>query len=138
MPSFPPNASEKQYEEHVKRMEEFNEQTERFSRRILEQWPNEVPVRPEGSFTMIQVTQALHACIAQFSEWHKNRRSLDHLQLVDEQLRRIQSPLVRYPWPYASLQHSQIRERYNSAPNHNKLLSQRGSTHRFCVEEKET
>ncbi|KAG9762013.1 hypothetical protein KCU73_g2114, partial [Aureobasidium melanogenum] len=123
MPSFPPNATEKQYEEYIKKMSEFNEQTERFSRHILEQWPDEVPVRPEGSYAMIQVTQALYACTAQFSEWHKNRRFLAHLRLVEEQLRRIQSPLVKYPWPRASLQHSQPSEHHHSAPSLDRFLS---------------
>ncbi|KAG9514191.1 hypothetical protein KCV07_g8292, partial [Aureobasidium melanogenum] len=126
MHSFPPNASEEQYEEYIKKMNEFNEQTERFSRHILEQWPNEALVQPEGSYAMIQVTQAFYACTAQFSEWHKNRRFLAHLRLIDEQLKRVQSPLVRYPWPYASLQHSQTHEHHDSAPNLDRLLSRYG------------
>lgn len=125
-PSFPPNASEEQYEEYVNKMSDFNEQTERFSRHILDQWPDEVPVRPEGSYAMIQVTQALYACTAQFSEWHKNRRFLAHLRLVDEQLKRVQSPLVRYPWPRASLQHSRDSEHHDPAPNLHRLLSPHG------------
>ncbi|KAG9566451.1 hypothetical protein KCU71_g4050, partial [Aureobasidium melanogenum] len=126
MPSFPPNASEQQYEAYIKKMGEFNEQTESFSRHILEQWPNEAPVQPEGSYAMIQVAQALYACTAQFSEWHKNRRFLAHLRLVDEQLRRVQSPLVKYPWPYASLQNAQTHEHHDSAPSLGRLLSQHG------------
>ncbi|KAG9764117.1 hypothetical protein KCU73_g1100, partial [Aureobasidium melanogenum] len=126
MPSFPPNASEKQYEEYIKKMGEYNEQTERFSRHILEQWPNEVLVRPEGPYAMIQVTQAFYACTTQFSEWHKNRHFLTHLELVEEQLRKVQSPLVKYPWPRASLQHSQTSERNNSAPTLDRLLSPHG------------
>jgi hypothetical protein len=125
-PSFPPSASEAQYDAYTEEMTEFNEQTERYTRLIQEQWPNEVLVQPEGSYTVIYKGSALLRCIEAFSEWHKNRRFQAHLRLVDEQLKRIQSPLVKYPWPRASLQYSPTAYHHESAPSLEKLLSHHG------------
>ncbi|KAI4721480.1 hypothetical protein E4T48_02363 [Aureobasidium sp. EXF-10727] len=125
-PSFPPNASEEQYEEYKKKMTVFNEQTERYTRLILAQWPNEVLVQPEGEYGMVHEGLAFLRCSALFSEWHKNRRFLAHLGLVDEQLQAIQSPLVKYPWPFTSLQHSPTRYNPQQASDLYKLLSQHG------------
>jgi hypothetical protein len=125
-PSFPPSAIEAQYDAYTEEMTEFNEQTERYTRLIQEQWPNEVLVQPEGSYTVIYKGSALLRCIEAFSEWHKNRRFQAHLRLVDEQLKRIQSPLVKYPWPRASLQYSPTAYHHESAPSLEKLLSHHG------------
>jgi hypothetical protein len=83
-------------------------------------------VQPEGSYTVIYKGSALLRCIEAFSEWHKNRRFQAHLRLVDEQLQRIQSPPVKYPWPRASLQCSSTPYHYQSAPGLEKLLSHGG------------
>jgi hypothetical protein len=137
-PTLPAQATELQYENYAEKMAEFNEQTERYARLILAQWPNEELVPPEGSYELIWENTALSKCAAAFSEWHKNRRFQDHLRLVDEQLVQIQSPLINYPWPRASLQYSSIPDRHTSVPSLGKLLSHHGRAHpaeifRTCV-----
>ncbi|THY36728.1 hypothetical protein D6D01_00185 [Aureobasidium pullulans] len=126
MPSFPSNASEEQYNEYIKEMSEFNDQTDKYARLILEQWPKEILEKPDGSYPMINVNFALQLCEAQFSEWHKNKRFLVHLELVNQQLIRVRSPHIKHSWPQTSLLRSPRQHLHSSAPSLDQLLSQHG------------
>lgn len=125
-PTLPRSANKVQYEVYTKKMIEFNKQTGIYTRLILEQWPSEALVPPQGSFTMINEGLALSRCAEWFSRWHKNRLFQAHLRTVEEQLKKIQSSLVKYPWPCASLQHSPLSYRQKYATSLQMLLSTAG------------
>ncbi|KAG9960476.1 hypothetical protein KCU61_g6491, partial [Aureobasidium melanogenum] len=126
IPKFPPPGDDEQHDEYVKKMTVFNEQTESYARHIVKQWPKEVIVQPNGSYDMLHAGSIFLECTVLFSEWHKNLRFLAHLHEVDEQLKTIDSPLNIYSWRLVSLAHSPIRNRRQSTPTLDHLLSQNG------------
>lgn len=128
-PTFPAQANELQYKQYAEKMAELDKQTEEYARLIVAQWPNKGLVQPEGSFTIIYTETALSQCADSFLEWHKNRRFQAHLRLVDEQLKKIKSNLVKYPWRRANLRNSSGRDRPKVAPSLHELLSNHGIVH---------
>lgn len=126
IPKFPPPGDDEQHDEYVKKTSVFNEQTEAYAHHIVKQWPKKVIVPPNGSYDMLHVDFILHECTALFSEWHKNLRFLAHLHEVNEQLKKINIPLIIYPWRLVSLAHFSTRNRHLSLPTLDRLLSQNG------------
>lgn len=94
------DASDDERSIHTRKAEhELRAQIDTLKSDIVSQWPAEMLVEPRSSYKYISAGCAIEECQQLFNEWHKNRRFVAHIAILQGKLKRIhaRSPKVDFP-----------------------------------------
>lgn len=96
---LPNRATNAQRLENRRQKREQTEQITLLCAKIVSQWPGTVVSASQNEFPRIKTPGVVLGCQRLFTEWHKNRRFLEHIEAVDSELTNLQTQHVEYQMP---------------------------------------